>query len=49
MPNIFYKPSAEVYMNSERANYSYKLLSEIFKLVNADCKVEKILNKIPKR
>lgn len=30
-------------------NYSYPFLQEFFRLVNTDCKVEKILSKIPKK
>ena len=49
MPNIFHKPASEFAVNAERTNFSYELLNEIFRLVNTNCKVEKILNKIPKK
>lgn len=48
MPNIFHQTTASC-NNAERSNYSYSLLQELFRMANSDCKVEKILSKIPRR
>lgn len=48
-PNIFHRPSTEFAWNAERSNYSYDLLSEIWRMSNSCIKVEKILDKIPER
>jgi len=49
MPNIFYQSSTKSCANAERMSYSYSLLNELFRLTNSDCKVERILSKIPKK
>lgn len=48
-PNIFYSPESDQASYAERSHYSYSFLNELFRLVNTDCKVEKILSKIPKK
>lgn len=48
-PNIFYTPASDHSSYAERSQYSYSFLNELFRLVNTDCKVEKILTKIPKK